>query len=121
MTNKLTNFDIVERLLEIRKTPNACTRAEALKAFEKEYKHTQFYKRTHKNLTLLYYEVTIEDLLTLKSLLANAQEFINGLDLANLSTIMDQINDQTRKTYADGLNALHESGLEDFIKNFKVN
>lgn len=120
MINKLTNTDITTRLLEIRKMENACDRAEALKAFEKEYKHSQFYRHTHKNLTLLYYEVSLENLLTFQSLLKNAQEFINNLDLDHFTELMDQVNLQTKFTINDGIDAINTSGLADLLKGTKA-
>lgn len=118
--NKLTNTDIVARLLEIRKMDNACDRAEALKTFEKEYKHSPFYRRTHKNLTLLYYEVSVENLLTFQSLLKNVQEFINNLDLDHFTELMDQVNLQTKFEIEDGIDAIRTSGLADLIKSTKA-
>lgn len=120
MTNKLTNADIVARLLEIRKMDNACDRVETLKAFEKEYKKSPFYHKTHKNLTLLYYEVSIENILTFQSLLKNAQEFINNLDLDHFTELMDQVNLQTKFTIDDGIEAINTSGLADLLKGTKA-
>lgn len=120
MINKLTNIDIVARLLEIREIKNVCDRAEALKAFEKEYKHSSFYRRTHKNLTLLYYEVALENILTLRTLLTNAQEFLNNLDLDHFNELMDQLNEQSRQNIEESLNAFSESGLLDLIKGHKA-
>lgn len=117
--NKLTNIDIVDRLLTIRKMENACTRTEALQAFEKEYKQTSFYKRTHKKLLTLYYEVAIEDILTFTSLLKNAQNFINNLDAEHLVQILDQINAQAKQTYNEEMANLVESGLGDLLASFK--
>ena len=120
MTNKLSATDIVARLLDIRKIDNACMRAEALKAFEKEYKHSPFYHRTHKNLTILYYEVFIEDLLTMRSLLETAQNFLNNLDLEHLNQLIDQVNAQSKQTMDEGIAALEASGLLDLIKGTKA-
>lgn len=117
--NKLTNIDIVNKLLEIRQLSNVCDRTMALKHFEKEYKKSSFYHYTHKKLVLLYYEVSIEHLLTLASLLENAQTFINNLDLAHFQELMDQVNAQTAATITEGLTSLSDSGLQDLIKTFK--
>lgn len=117
--NKLTNIDIVNKLLGIRRLSNVCDRTMALKRFEKEYKKTSFYHHTHKKLDLLYYEVSLEHLLTLTGLLENVQAFINGLDLEHFQELMDQVNAQTAATITEGLNTLSESGLQDLIKTFK--
>lgn len=120
MTNKLTNADIVARLVEIRQTPNACDRVEALKTFEKDYKHSSFYRHTHKKLILLYYEVAIEDILTLRALLSSAQDFLNNLDLNHFLEVMDQVNTQSKQTVDEGLAAFTESGLLDLLKGNKA-
>lgn len=120
MINKLTNADIVARLLEIRKMDNACDRVEALKTFEKDYKRSAFYRHTHKKLILLYYEVAIENLLTLQALLTNAQNFLNNLDLNHFLEIMDQVNTQSKETADEGLAAFTESGLLDLLKGNKA-
>ena len=73
----------------------------------------------HKNLNLLYYEVTIESLLTLSSLLQSAQDFINNLDLTNFKSVMDQVNGETLATINAGVSAMSETGLEDLLKTFK--
>lgn len=117
--NKLTNIDIVNKLLEIRHLPNVCDRTIALKHFEKEYKKSSFYHHTHKKLTLLYYEVSLEHVLTLTNLLENVQAFINGLDLTHFQELMDQVNAQTAATITEGLTTLSDSGLQDLIKTFK--
>ena len=114
--NKLTNTDIINRLLEM---PNVCDRTLALKKFSKEYKKSPFYRATHKNLNLLYYEVSIENLLTLSSLLQSAQEFINHLDLTNFESMMDQINNNTLATINAGVSSMSETGLTDLLKIFK--
>lgn len=118
--NKLTNTDIINRLLEIRRLPNACDRVEALKQFSKEYKHSKFYKTTHKNLTLLYYEVMVEDLFTLRSLLTSVQNFINNLDLDGFNNLMDQVNAQSLQNIEANLDALNESGILDILKGHKA-
>ena len=120
MINKLTNTDIVARLLEIRQIKNACDRAEALHAFKKEYKHSPFYHRTHKNLTLLYYEVALENILTLRTLLTNAQDFLNNLDLDHFNELMDKVNEQSRQNIEESLSALDGSGILDLIKGHKA-
>ena len=120
MTNKLTNIDIIAKLLEIRQIKNVCDRAEALHLFEKQYKKSPFYHRTHKNLTLLYYEISIEDFLTMRSLLQNAQTFLNNLDLDHFNQLIEQINAQSKQTIDEGLASLAESGLLDLIKGNKA-
>lgn len=120
MTNKLTNADIIARLLEIHKMDNACDRIEALKTFEKDYKRSAFYHHTHKKLILLYYEVTIENILTLRALLSSAQDFLNNLDLNHFLEIMDQVNTQSKQTIDEGLDAFTESGLLDLLKGNKA-
>lgn len=117
--NKLTNIEIINRLIEIRQIPNICDRQIALKQFQKQYKKSAFYRTTHKKLNMLYYEVSIENLLSLTSLLKSAQDFINGLDLQHFTELMDQVNDQTAATIMEGVTAFSDTGLQDLINKFK--
>lgn len=114
--NKLTNVDIVNKLVEISKLQNCCDRQVALKQFKKEYKQTNFYHITHKNLDMLYYEVVVTQLLSFQSLLQNVQNFINNMDLSHWTQIMDQINESTADTIRQGLAAFDETDLSALFK-----
>ena len=111
----MTNEEILQTLAEIRAIKNPCDRAERLAAFAPQYKKSKFYKTTHKSLQLLYYEVLIEDLLSFKTLLDNAQNFINGIDATSIQEAFDQVNLNTLSTITEGIDALNETGLADLL------
>lgn len=110
---------IINQILEIRAIKNACDRAVALKQFEKKYKKTAFYKTTKKPLQLLYYEVLVEDTLTLRTLLQTVKDFIESLDAEKLLQMFDQVNEQTLATLAEGMNDLSTSGILDLLHSAK--
>ena len=56
----------------------------------------------------------------MRSLLQNAQTFLNNLDLDHFNQLMEQINAQSKQTIDEGLASLAESGLLDFIKGNKA-
>ena len=112
----MTNKEIIAKIAEIRHIKNPCDRAIALAQFEPLYKKTQFYKTTHKSLQIFYYEIIVEDLLSLRTLLDNAQTFLNELDTSTLETALNDINTNTLATITEGVNVFNETGLADLIK-----
>ena len=117
--NNLTNTDISNKIRALREIKDPCDRFMALKEFEPEYKKTKFYKQTKRPLQTLYYEVTIEDILTFRSILQNLKEFIEQLDAEKLVALFDEVNAQSLQTMKTSLDSLDESGLADLLHGIK--
>lgn len=117
--NQLTNIDISNKIRAIRELQDPCDRAVALTDFEPEYKQTNFYKKTKRPLQTLYYEIAIEDLLSLRSILQNVQTFLNELDADKLVAMFDEVNAESLKTMKTSLDTLNESGLADLLHGIK--
>lgn len=119
--NKLTSIDISTKLRAIREIEDPCDRAIALTNFTPAYKQSKFYKITKKPLQTLYYEIVVEDLLSMRTLLKSAQQFLNDLDADKLTNLFDQVNANTLATMKTSLDALDDSGLADLIHGVKRN
>ncbi len=117
--NNLTNTDISNKIRALREIKDPCDRAVALVEFESDYKQSQFYKLTKRPLRDLYYEITIEDLLSLRTVLVNLQQFLNELDTEKLTSMFDDINAESLKTIREGLNEFNASGFEDLLHGIK--
>lgn len=114
----LNNKEIEDKLEEINKL-SICNQKIALKKFNKEYKHSSFYKTTHYSLDKLFLEYKVESILSLKKAFDNFQNMINNIDGEHLATILDESNLKTKKEIDATEKAFQDSGLEDILKTYK--
>ena len=115
----MTNTEIIDEILRIRAIKNACDRTIELKQFEKKYKKTKFYKQTRKPLQTLYYEVLVEDTLSLRVIMQSVKEFIDSLDSDKIIAMFDEVNAKTRQTMEESLASLDSSNLMDLLHSVK--
>ena len=81
---------------------------EAVFAFEKEYKATEFYKKTKMSLVEVIKESKIWYALQFKDIESKIQSFINDLDLSNLNNILEQLGDVYGQENEETLNIIKE-------------
>lgn len=87
----LDNKELLEKLEEILKIENFFDMIEALLDFDKEYKTSSFYKKTKMALMdVVKYKKQFKGF-DLKDFFEQLQVQLNGLDLSNVSEVLDQI------------------------------
>ena len=87
----MNNIELEEKILEIIKEDNYFEMITKAMAFEKEYKTSDFYKKTKKPLKEVIKESKIYYALQLKDLTHYLQETINNLSLEKVNQILDQM------------------------------
>ena len=81
---------------------------EAVFDFEKEYKATEFYKKTKMSLVEVIKESKIWYALQLKDIGNKIQSLINDLDLSNLNKVLEQLGDVYGQENEETLNIIKE-------------
>lgn len=90
----MTNIELEQKIKDLIHIDNYFDMIIAMKAFEKEYKNSDFYKATHQNLfdtikgARMHYILQFDDVFKL------LQDKINTLNLDNLNHIIEQFGDQ---------------------------
>ena len=97
----LTNLEISNRLEEIAKEENFIDQLESLTSFKKEYKTSDFYKKTKLNLFDVYKSFSLYKSLRLESLFDSIQREINKLDLQHLTELLTQFGETMEKENND--------------------
>lgn len=87
----MDNLELEANILDILKNDNYFDVIMAAKAFEPEYKKSDFYKQTKKPLGEVLKEAKIFYALQFKDLQKSFQQFIDGLSFDHLNTLFDQI------------------------------
>lgn len=87
----MDNVELETKVLEIIKEDNYFEMIIKAAAFEKEYKTSDFYKKTKKPLEEVIKESKIYYALQLKDLTYYLQEVINNLSLEKVNQILDQM------------------------------
>ena len=103
----------VKELLEIQ---NFFDFIEAVKGFEKEYKNTDFYKKTKLPILEMIKNAKGFYFLQLNDLFNKLQEKINGLSFDRLYAIVDEFSAVLSKETQETLSGLHD--IADFNKLF---
>lgn len=101
----MNNIELEEKILEILKIENYFDMVEAVQSFEKEYKQSDFFKKTKKPLKEMIREAKIYYTLQLKTVTAKLQETINNLDLNKISELLDDATGLFTKENEDVLAA----------------
>jgi len=89
----MNNVELEKKIRELCAIENYFDMIEAIAAFEKEYKTSDFYKKTKRSLDVVVKEARIHYALQLKDLTRHLQEVINNLSLEKISELLDNIGD----------------------------
>ena len=104
----MNNQELELKIKEILSIENFFDMMEAVFAFEKEYKTTEFYKKTKMSLIEVMKESKIWYALQLKDIGNKIQSLINDLDLSNLNKVLEQLGDVYGQENEETLNIIKE-------------
>ena len=104
----MNNQELELKVKEILSIENFFDMMEAVFAFEKEYKGTEFYKKTKMSLVEVIKESKIWYALQLKDIGNKIQSLINDLDLSNLNKVLEQLGDVYGQENEETLNIIKE-------------
>lgn len=110
----MTNQEIIEKINTLMsENENFCDLLLALKNFNKEYKKSDFYKKTRISLNRLVRQYRAYSFTNLDEIFGRIQEKINNLDLSNVQNIVDTLGFNTDREIED-LNSSW-NGLKDLV------
>lgn len=110
----MTNQEIIEKINTLMsENENFCDLLLALKDFNKEYKKSDFYKKTRISLNRLVRQYRAYSFTNLDEIFDRIQEKINNLDLSNIQNIVDTLGFNTDREIED-LNSSW-NGLKDLV------
>ena len=110
----MTNQEIIEKINTLMsENENFCDLLLALKNFNKEYKKSNFYKKTRISLNRLVRQYRAYSFTNLDEIFDRVQEKINNLDLSNIQNIVDTLGFNTDREIED-LNSSW-NGLKDLV------
>ena len=110
----MTNQEIIEKINTLMsENENFCDLLLALKNFNKEYKKSDFYKKTRISLNRLVRQYRAYSFINLDEIFDRVQEKINNLDLSNVQNIVDTLGFNTDREIED-LNSSW-NGLKDLV------
>ena len=104
----MNNQELELKINEILSIENFFDMMEAVFAFEKEYKATEFYKKTKISLIEIIKESKIWYVLQFKDVESKIQSLINDLDLSNLNKVLEQLGDVYGQENEETLNIIKE-------------
>lgn len=104
----MNNQELEVKVKEILSIENFFDMVEAVFAFEKEYKVTEFYKKTKIPLIEVVKGSKAWYALQLKDIGNKIQSLINGLDLSNINSVLEQLGDVYGQENEETLNILKE-------------
>lgn len=87
----MNNQELQQAIQEILDKDNYFDAIEAASEFEKEYKNSEFFKKTKKPLKEVLREAKVFYTFNFKKLSEKVQTFINELDVSKLNSLFDQI------------------------------
>ena len=104
----MNNQELESKVKEILSIENFFDKMEAVFAFEKEYKTTEFYKKTKMSLIEVMKESKLWYALQFKDIGNKIQSLINNLDLSNLNNVLEQLGDVYGQENEETLNIIKE-------------
>ena len=104
----MNNQELELKVKEILSIENFFDMIEAVFVFEKEYKTTEFYKKTKMSLVEVIKESKIWYALQLKDIGSKIQSLINDLDLSNLNNVLEQLGNVYGQENEETLNIIKE-------------
>lgn len=87
----MNNVELEKKIREISAIDNYFDMIEAMIAFEKEYKTSDFYKKTKRPLEVVVKEARVHYALQLKDLGKRIQELLDNLSLDNVNELLDKV------------------------------
>lgn len=112
----MNNQELELKVKELITIQNFFDFVEAVKDFEKEYKNTDFYKKTKLPVFEMIKNAKGFYLLNLDDLFVKIQEKINGLSLDNFTHILDEFSTMLSKETQETLAGIGD--LTEFTKMF---
>lgn len=110
----MTNQEIIEKINTLMsENENFCDLLLALKNFNREYKKSNFYKKTRISLNRLVKQYRTYSFTNLDEIFDRIQEKINNLDFSNVQNIVDTLGFNTDREIED-LNSSW-NGLKDLV------
>lgn len=110
----MTNQEIIEKINTLMsENENFCDLLLALKNFNREYKKSNFYKKTRISLNRLVRQYKTYSFTNLDEIFDRIQEKINNLDFSNVQNIVDTLGFNTDREIED-LNSSW-NGLKDLV------
>ena len=110
----MSNAELELKIKEILSVENFFDMIEKVVEFEKEYKGTNFYKKTKLPLMEVIKNSKVWYTLRFDSLQENIQELINGLSFENINSILDQFSQVYAQENTETLSIINN--LKDIIK-----
>lgn len=104
----MNNQELELRVKEILENKNFFDMVEATLAFEKEYKGTEFYKKTKMPLMEAIKNAKMWYLSQIENIGDKIQNLISGLDFSNINDILNQLGDVYTKENEETLNIFKE-------------
>ena len=104
----MNNQELELKVKEILENKNFFDMVEATLAFEKEYKGTEFYKKTKMPLMEVIKNAKMWYLSQMENIGDKIQNLISGLDFSNINDILNQLGDVYTKENEETLNILKE-------------
>ena len=104
----MNNQELELKIKEILENKNFFDMVEAAIAFEKEYKGTDFYKKTRISLIEVIKAAKMWYLTQIENIGDKVQDFINKLDFNNINDILNQLGDVYAKENEETLNIFKE-------------
>lgn len=104
----MNNQELELKVKEILSIENFFDMMEAVFAFEKEYKGTEFYKKTKMPLIEVIKGSKAWYALQFKDIGNKIQNLINSLDLSNINSVLEQLGDVYSQENEETLNILKE-------------
>ena len=110
----MSNAELELKIKEILSVENFFDMIEKVVEFEKEYKGTNFYKKTKMPLMEVIKNSKVWYTLRFDSLQEKIQELINGLSFENINSILDQFSQVYAQENTETLSIINK--LKDIIK-----
>lgn len=104
----MNNQELELKVKEILENKNFFDMIEATLAFEKEYKGTEFYKKTKMPLMEVIKNAKMWYLSQMENIGDKIQNLISGLDFSNINDILNQLGDVYTKENEETLNIFKE-------------
>ena len=104
----MNNQELELKIKEILENKNFFDMVEATLAFEKEYKGTEFYKKTKMPLMEVIKNAKMWYLSQMENIGDKIQNLISGLDFSNINDILNQLGDVYTKENEETLNIFKE-------------
>lgn len=107
----MNNQELTTKLQEILSNENYFDMIEAALAFEKEYKQSEFYKKTKMSLMDALKGQKVWQTINMKNVFGKIQEEINKLELSNLMNIITEAGNMFDQQNEEILNIMQ--GVKD--------